>query len=145
MHTSRFSRATLLSAAASRKGMSLVEIMVVIAIIGVLMTVVAVNVLGSLDDANAKATRIQIKKIEEQLIVYAADHKGKFPSSLDAIKKKLPNGEVPKDAWDNDFQYAAPGGEGRPYDIVSYGKDGQAGGTEANAGITSWSTGAEEE
>ena len=41
---------------ASRRGMSLVEIMVVIAIIGVLMTVIAVNVLGFLDDANADAT-----------------------------------------------------------------------------------------
>lgn len=143
--SSRFTRASVVTAAASRKGMSLVEIMVVIAIIGVLMTVVAVNVLGSLDDANAKATRIQIKKVEEQLVVYAADHKGKFPSSLDSIKKKLPNGEVPKDAWDNDFQYAAPGGDGRPYDIVSYGKDGQPGGTDANADITSWSTGSEEE
>jgi general secretion pathway protein G len=137
MQNSRFSRASVL-VARSREGMSLVEIMVVIAIIGVLMTVVAVNVLGSLDDANAKATRIQIKKIEEQLVVYAADHKGKFPSSLEAIKKKLPNGEIPKDAWDNDFQYASPGGDNRPYDILSYGKDGQPGGSDANTDITSW-------
>ncbi|MDP2309070.1 MAG: type II secretion system protein GspG [Pseudomonadota bacterium] len=134
-------------AARSQRGMSLVEIMVVIAIIGVLMTVIAVNVLGFLDDANVSATEIQIKKMEESLVVYAAKHKGKFPSTgegLAAVKKYLPDGEVPLDQWDNAFLYFSPGTHGdHPYEIISLGKDGQEGGTDAAADITSYSTTAE--
>ena len=98
-----------------RRGMSLVEIMVVIAIIGVLMTVVAVNVLGYLDDANVDATRIQMKKMEEALVVYASKHKGKFPSNgegLATAKKYFPDNNVPTDAWGNPFQYFSPGTHG---------------------------------
>ena len=71
------SRTRLQTAAlASRKGMSLVEIMVVIAIIGILMTVVAVNVVGYLDEANVSTTKIQIKNMESALTTYAAKHRG---------------------------------------------------------------------
>ena len=124
--------------------MTLVEIMVVIAIIGVLMTVVAVNVLGFLDEANASATGIQIKKIEDVLMTHAASHRGKFPTTsegLDAVKKKFPNNEVPVDAWGNSFQYFSPGTHGdHAYEIISLGKDGREGGEDANADITSWTT-----
>jgi general secretion pathway protein G len=141
MQLSRFSRSSL-AAAASRKGMSLVEIMVVIAIIGVLMTVIAVNVLGYLDSANHDATKIQIKKIEEALTVYAAKHKGKFPGTsegLEAAKKYFPNSEVPTDAWGNGLLYFSPGTHGdHQYEIISLGKDGKEGGDDANADIQSW-------
>ncbi|MDP2314455.1 MAG: type II secretion system protein GspG [Pseudomonadota bacterium] len=155
MHTSRLSHSSLRLAAlraatrsrggglASRVGMSLVEIMVVIAIIGVLMTVIAVNVLGYLDDANVSATQIQIKKMEEALVVYAAKHKGKFPSTsegLSAAKKYFPEGNVPLDQWDNAFLYFSPGTHGdHPYEIISLGKDGKEGGQDADADITSYS------
>jgi general secretion pathway protein G len=122
--------------------MSLVEIMVVIAIIGVLMTVIAVNVLGYLDDANRSATKIQIKKMEDALVVYASKHRGKFPSTsegLDAAKKYFPDSKVPVDAWGNGFQYYSPGSHGgTDYEIISFGKDGKEGGEEANADIQSW-------
>ena len=149
MHTSSSSLrlASLRAASASRKGMSLVEIMVVIAIIGVLMTVIAVNVLGFLDDANADATKIQIKKMEESLTVYAAKHKGKFPTTgegLAAVKKYLPDGEVPTDSWGNAYLYFSPGTHGdHGFEIISLGKDGKEGGTDADADITSYSTAAE--
>jgi general secretion pathway protein G len=148
MMLSRLSRSSLKAAAASRKGMSLVEIMVVIAIIGVLMTVIAVNVLGFLDDANRDATKIQIKKMEESLVVYAAKHKGNFPSTGDglaAVKKYLPDGEVPTDAWGNAYLYFSPGTHGEhPYEIISLGKDGKEGGAEADADITSYASSADE-
>ena len=135
-------RRSLLVHAASRKGMTLVEIMVVIAIIGVLMTVIAVNVVGFLDDANVDATKIQIKKIEEALITYAARSRGHFPSSADglgAAAKYFSNNEVPVDAWGNAFQYSSPGNRGdHPYEIVSLGKDGKDGGEGPNADIQSW-------
>jgi general secretion pathway protein G len=138
MHTSpqllRAARAT------ARKGMSLVEIMVVIAIIGVLMTVVAVNVIGYLDEANVDATKIQIKNVEQGLTTYASKHRGKFPSTsegLDVAKKFFPNNQVPTDAWGNTLQYMSPGRGGAAYEIISLGKDGKDGGEEANADISS--------
>ncbi|MFZ5481028.1 MAG: type II secretion system major pseudopilin GspG [Myxococcota bacterium] len=131
-----------------QKGMTLVEIMVVIAIIGVLMTVVSVGVIGFLDDANVDATRIQIKKIEEALVVYSSKHKGRFPGTSDglgAAKKYFQNSEVPTDAWGNEFQYFSPGTHGdHDYEIISLGKDGREGGEGADADIYSWSTGNEE-
>jgi general secretion pathway protein G len=133
---SRLSASTL----ASRRGMSLVEIMVVIAIIGVLMTVVAVNVVGYLDEANASATKIQIKNMESALTTYAAKHRGKYPSTgegLDAAKKFFPNTTVPTDAWGNAFQYRSPGNGSAAYEIISLGKDGREGGEDANADISS--------
>lgn len=152
MMLSRFGRSSLRASASaamgSRKGMSLVEIMVVIAIIGVLMTVIAVNVLGYLNDANRSATKIQIKKIEEALTVYAAKHKGKFPSTgdgLEAAKKYFPDSKVPTDAWGNSFQYYAPGTHGEnAFEIISLGGDGKEGGEDANADIYSWDMDTEE-
>jgi len=126
----------------ARRGMTLVEIMVVIAIIGVLMSVVAVNVLGYLDDANVEATKIQIKQMEQALTVYAAKHKSRFPSTgdgLEAAKQYYSDNRVPTDAWGNPFQYFAPGSHGdHPYEIISLGKDGREGGEGANADIASY-------
>lgn len=131
-----------------QRGMSLVEIMVVIAIIGLLMTVIAVNVTGFLDDANVSATKISINNIEKALIGYSVKHRGKYPSTgegLDAAKKYYPNEETPTDAWDQPFKYYSPGTHGsgskggqRDYEIISYGKDGKEGGEDENADILSW-------
>ena len=136
----------LLSRAAlgSRRGMSLTEIMVVIAIIGIVGSVIAVNVFSFLDDAAVDGTKIQIRNMEKGLIAYAAKHKGKFPSSsegLDAAKKYFgDDGKVPQDQWGNNFQYYSPGTHGdHAYEIISLGKDGKEGGEEANADIYSWS------
>jgi general secretion pathway protein G len=114
----------------------------VIAIIGVLMTVIAVNVTGFLDDANASSTKIQINNLEKALVAYSAKHKGKYPSTsegLDAAKKYFPNGTTPADAWGNPFQYYSPGTHGKnAYEIISLGKDGKEGGEDADADIYSW-------
>ena len=132
-----------------RAGLTLVEIMVVIAILGTLMAVVAVNVLGYMDEANAEATKLQIKRIEEGLIAYAAKHKGRYPKTsdgLDAAKKYFPNNAVPRDAWGYEFQYFSPGTQSEAdYEIISLGKDGQEGGQDADADIRSWEIGLVEE
>lgn len=127
----------------SRRGMTLVEIMVVITIIITLMSVLAVAVLGRLDDANVDMTKIRIGQIEQALQMYAVKHKGKFPSTsqgLEAAGKYMPTpGEVPGDAWGNDFQYFSPGTHGNSdYEIVSLGKDGKEGGEDADGDIQSW-------
>ena len=133
----------------SQRGMTLVEIMVVIAILVSLMAVLAVTVLGRLDDANADLTRIRIGQVEQALQLYALKHKGKYPSTgdgLSAAAKYMPTpGEVPTDAWDGEFQYYSPGTHGdSPYEIVSLGKDGKEGGQDADADIQSWNLDGEE-
>ncbi len=127
----------------SRAGMTLVEIMVVITIIITLMSVLAVVVLGRLDEANADMTKIRIGQIEQALQMYAVKHKGKYPTTsqgLSAADKYMPTpGEVPTDAWGNEFQYFSPGTHGNnDYEIVSLGKDGKEGGDDASADIQSW-------
>ena len=124
---------------ASQRGMTLVEIMVVIAILGTLMAVVAFGVTARLDDANVETTKIQIRNIEQGLSLYAAKHKGKFPSTsdgLEAAAKYIGEGKVPQDAWGNEFMYFSPGTNGdNDYEIISLGKDGAEGGDEAAADI----------
>jgi general secretion pathway protein G len=131
-----------LRAIGSQKGLTLIEIMVVMAVLGTLMTIIAVNVISKLDEANVDATKLQIKKIEGDLQLYAAKNKGKFPTTSDGLKpiaKYTSDQKVPTDAWGNEFQYFSPGTHGdHPYEIISLGKDGQEGGEDSNGDIQSW-------
>jgi general secretion pathway protein G len=115
----------------ARQGLTLVEIMVVMAILGVLMAVLGGSLLGYLDSANVDATKLTIGKMDQALQVYAAKHRGKYPSTsegLEAAAKYMPDGKVPQDAWGQDFQYFSPSTHSdAPYDILSVGKDGQEG------------------
>ncbi|MBN1336859.1 MAG: type II secretion system major pseudopilin GspG [Deltaproteobacteria bacterium] len=133
-----------------RRGMTLVEIMVVITIIVSLMAVLSVTVLSRLADAQRDQTKIQIRQVEQGLQMYAMRHKGRFPATSDglaAAAKYMPkSGEVPKDAWGNEFQYFSPGTHGdHEYEIISLGRDGKEGGEDADADILSWALDEEEE
>ena len=79
--------------------------------------------------------------------MYAAKHKGKFPTTsegLSSASKYFAEGKVPTDAWGNEFLYFSPGTRGsNQYEIISLGKDGNEGGSEASADINSWESGDE--
>ena len=125
-----------------REGLTLVEIMVVIAILGVLMTVLGGSLLGALDDANVDATKLTMNRVDQALQIYASRNRGKFPSTsegLSAAARHMTDGAVPKDAWGNDFQYFSPGSNSSaPYELISLGKDGESGGEDTSADIQSW-------
>lgn len=137
------------------KGMTLIEIMVVITILGLIATVVTVNVLDRLDEAKVSTAKTQIKSLEEALDQYRRDN-GVYPSTeqglqaliekptIGRVPKRFPpkgylkGGKIPTDPWDCDFKYYSPGIQGNDYEIYSLGRDCQEGGEETDADISSF-------
>jgi general secretion pathway protein G len=136
--------------ASSQKGFTLIELMIVIAILGLLAALVGTNVMSKLEEAKASTTRNQIR----QLATVLDDFKrvcGYYPSTdqgLDALVhapqgrecKNYPSegfvsgGHLPKDGWDRDFLYES---DGNKFVIRSLGSDGNPGGTGNAADISS--------
>ena len=129
------------------RGFTLVEMMVVVVIIGIIATVVAVNVGDRLEMAKVRLTKAAIVKLKGEVQLFKLDQ-NQYPEQLQDLAhqpgyidaKKWPeNGyveEVPPDALEHPFRYANPGVRG-PYDIVSLGADGKEGGVGYNADL--WS------
>lgn len=135
-------------------GFTLIEILVVIVVIGLLAALVAPNVFRHIDDAKTASARSQIEMFVAALDTYRLDN-GQYPASsqgLEALRREplsepRPRAwrgpylrrEIPLDPWGNAFVYRSPG-EANPwsFDLLSYGADGQAGGTGDDADITSW-------
>jgi general secretion pathway protein G len=130
-------------------GFTLVEILVVLAIIGLVMGLVAPRVLNYLTESKVKAAKIQVESLGSALDLFFLDN-GRYPTSsegLAALVRRpgniatwngpyLKGGVVPVDPWGNAYVYRSPGERGA-YDIVSYGMDGQQGGTGTAADIVS--------
>lgn len=110
------------------RGFSLLELMLVLAIIGILMSVVAINVLGAGKTAKEKATKASMDTIKNALTAYNLEMSA-FPPTLEALKPKfLDASKALKDAWGRDFTYD-PRGRTRdqPYILGSAGEDGVLG------------------
>lgn len=105
-----------------RRGMSLVEIMVVIAIVLTMMSILAWGVMSTYQDSLQDTTTITMTKLGNSIELYAL-RKKKLPDS--AAFEALTEGAV--DGWNRPFELRVPG-EDAPYSIVSLGRDGQEGG-----------------
>ncbi|WP_417514669.1 type II secretion system major pseudopilin GspG [Marinobacter sp.] len=139
----------------SNRGFTLIEIMVVMVILGLLVAVVAPNIMGRSDQAKITVAETQLTNISKALDLYRLDN-SHYPSTqqgLDALasrpsgspepKNWNPDGymkSVPQDPWGSEFQYVSPGREG-PYDLYSKGADGQDGGDGDAADISLWDIG----
>ena len=130
----------------SRNGFTLIEIMVVVAIIGTLLGLVSWKVLSSQQGANLTATRAKMANIRTAIELYKLDQK-KLPKELKDLISAPANhsdGYIDedqlRDAWGNPIQFSVPGKNDRPYDLVSYGADGAAGGEKENADFSMWDT-----
>jgi general secretion pathway protein G len=131
----------------SERGFTLVEMMVVIVIIGILATVVIVNISGKADAAKVKATEAIIKQLGGQMEMFKLDH-NRYPENLNDLyrqpsyvdPKKWPAGgyllDPPRDGWDQEFILRFPGPDSSPFDIISYGEDKREGGEGNAADIT---------
>ena len=132
-----------------QRGFTLMELLVVLAILGLLMSLVGPRVLNQLGGAKTKTAGIQIKDLEQSLEMYKLDV-GRFPTTEEGLSALVTrpgsaagwNGpylksDVPLDPWKREYHYKYPGEKGE-LDIYSYGQDGQAGGESEDADVGSW-------
>lgn len=120
-------------------GFTLIEVLIVLAIIGMVASLVGPRVLGYLSDSKAKAAQVQIEAFGSALDLFFLDN-GRYPNGsegLQALVKKpastqswngpyLKSGAIPKDPWGNPYLYKIPG-KTTPYIIISTGPEGREG------------------
>jgi general secretion pathway protein G len=125
------------------------ELLVVLAILGLLVSLVGPQVLNQLGGAKTKTARIQIRDLEQALEMYKLDV-GRYPGTregLDALVAKPGNAagwngpylksDVPQDPWNRDYHYKYPGERGE-VDIFTYGQNGSPGGDGEDADVGNW-------
>ena len=128
-----------------RAGFTLIEIMVVVVIIGILAAIVVARVTAGVATAERNATVATLRNVRGQVEIFRQNHQ-RFPSGLEDLCKRpsyveasaWPEGgylrEAPKDGWGRDLVYRVPG-QDEPFDLVSLGQDGAAGGEGAAADL----------
>jgi general secretion pathway protein G len=135
-----------------QRGFTLVEIMVVVVIIGILGMLVVPKLLGRTGEARVTAARTDIATLMQALKLYKLDNQ-RYPTTeqgLQALVQKPTTGpaangwkeggyveKLPKDPWNNNYQYLQPGLHGE-IDVFSLGADGQPGGAGEDADVGSW-------
>ena len=139
---------------ASRKGFTLIEVLVAV-FIGVLLAgMVTVNVVRYVSESRVKAARIQIRELRSAVEQYIAEQ-GQPPTmeqGLDALVRPptipplprsyppggyLSSRRIPRDPWGREYIYVVPGPDNQPFEILSYGSDGEPGGEGHAADISS--------
>ena len=128
------------------RGFTLIELLIVMAILALLAGLVGPTLWNKLGGAKRDVVATQIKNIESAMDSYRLDM-GKYPKDLsdlvkDSSGKSTWDGpyiiKIPKDAWDNEYQYQSPGKHSKDYDLFSMAADGQEGGDNDDKDITSW-------
>lgn len=131
-------------------GFTLIELLIVMVIIGLLGALVVPKYIGKVGESRQTTTKAQIELLSTALEIYKLDT-GKYPAQGEGLKALInKSGEVnnwkgpylrkniiPKDPWGAEYVYKHPGEHG-DYDILSYGADGNEGGTDEDADVVSW-------
>jgi len=124
--------------AARKEGFSLMEIMIVIALIALFAVLVGPNVIEMFTSGQEDAARVQIKQVEQALKLYYRNC-GRYPSTAQGLnslisktssckrwKKVLDGDTIPEDPWGSDYLYFSPGVRGdHEYELISKGKDAE--------------------
>lgn len=135
---------------AREAGFTLVELLVVLAILVLLATFVGPRVIGYLGSSRTQTAKVQVESLASALELFRLDA-GRYPTSQEGLKALIErpvdvqvwNGPylrkqgVPLDPWGRPFQYRSPGQHGE-FDLFTLGADNQQGGTGENADIASW-------
>ena len=135
------------------QGFTLLELLVVMVIIGLLASYVAPRFFDQIGKSEVKATRAQLDAFDKALSAYRLDA-GHYPSTEQNLRALVerPADEpkwsgpylsksVPPDPWGRPYLYRTPGEQGRDYELMSLGKDGQRGGSGDSADISVWDSG----
>lgn len=127
----------------AERGFSFIELMVVIVIIGLLTSVVALNVLPSQDRAMDEKARADVAILSQAVEMFRLENL-RYPNMDDGLEALLPDGDrqgyikaLPRDPWGNEYVYLIPGENG-VFDVMSLGADGRIGGEADNADIGNW-------
>jgi len=130
-------------------GFTLIELMIVIVILGLLATIVMPKILNRPEQARRMKAKVEICNIESALTLFKIDT-GRFPTTSEGLEVLVKDpgmkgynsdgylDKVPTDPWGRKYIYICPGVHSRDYDLESYGKDGEDGGTGDNVDIESW-------
>ena len=134
----------------SERGVTLIEMLVVITIIGLISGLVAVNVIRQGENAKRQIAKTQMSTFINALGIYKLDT-GVYPPTSQGLQALRVNPgdlanwagpympkDVPMDPWGRPYEYKYPGEHGDEPDIISLGADGQPGGDGTNADIQSW-------
>ncbi|MGY3439866.1 MULTISPECIES: type II secretion system major pseudopilin GspG [unclassified Marinovum] len=130
-------------------GLTLVELLVVLVVLGLISAIAVPQVMNFLGGAKTDAAKLQIDRLAGVLDVYRLDA-GRYPSSDEGLQALLTQpSDVARwrgpyidgedalvDPWGTRFAYEVPGENGRPYSIITRGADGQPGGEGENADIS---------
>ena len=130
-------------------GFTLIELMIVVVILGLLATIVMPRILDRPEQARRMKAKVDIQHIKSALALFKTDT-GRFPTTSEGLEVLVTDPgikgynsdgylyKLPLDPWGNKYVYISPGLHNKDYDLQSYGKDGEQGGTEDNADIESW-------
>jgi general secretion pathway protein G len=124
------------------RGFTLIELLIVIVILGLLLSLVAPTMFSKVSSSQRKTAMAQMQMLATSLDTYRLDL-GDYPPNLAELRQSTKPGwdgpylpkDVPLDPWGNAYQYQVPGKEGQAYSLLSFGKDGQAGGEDDAADI----------
>ena len=132
-----------------KTGFTLIELMIVIVILGLLATTIMPRILNRPEQARRTKAAVEIRNLASALALFKTDT-GRFPTTAEGLSALVANPgvrgygkngyleRVPTDPWGNRYIYLSPGVHSQDYDLVSYGKDGEQGGTGDDADIESW-------
>jgi general secretion pathway protein G len=130
-------------------GFTLIELLIVIVILGLLATLIAPRILDIPERGRRSTAVTQVGHFKSALALFKIDT-GRFPTTSEGLNALVTDPgvrnwkkggyleKVPLDPWGNPYVYLSPGREGRDFDVVSYGKDGEPGGADDDADVESW-------
>ncbi len=131
-----------------QRGFTLIEILLVMAILGMLAAMVLPNIVGSAEKARIKTAQTQIASLGTALDAFALDV-GRYPDSQEGLEAlvQAPQGmrmwagpylnkSLPMDPWGNPYEYTGPDRGNTGYELISYGADGRSGGEGGDGDIS---------